>query len=89
MRRTGVVILYVVAAAIAFGGVGDLTVHGLFDVHKRFLATADVPAAEGANAVGMYAVVSFWYVSATFVLLTAIGVALVAAGNSRAQELQA
>jgi succinate-acetate transporter protein len=74
MRRTGVVILYVVAAAIAFGGVGDLTVHALFDA---------VVAAEGANAVGMYAFGSFWYVSATFVLLTA----LVAADNSKAQEL--
>ena len=125
MRRTGLVILYVVATAIAFGGVGDLTVRALFDVHKRFLGTTDVPAtttslilhlvhalgggligigiasfalvhfavrrgerwalwtmlaavvaAEGANAIGMYAVGSFWYVSVTFIVLTAIGVAL-------------
>jgi len=45
MRRTGLVILYVVATAIALGGVGDLTVRALFDVHKRFLGTAGVPAA--------------------------------------------
>lgn len=133
MRRLGLVILYVVAIAIAFGGVGDLTVRALFEVHKRFLGTADVPPAttslilhlvhalggglvsigiacfalvhfavrrgerwalwtilavvlgsEGANAIGMYAVGSFWYVSVTFIVLTAIGVALVAAGKSEA-----
>ena len=41
-----------------------------------------VVAAEGANAVGMYAVGSFWYVSATYVVLTAIGVALLVVGKS-------
>ncbi len=120
MRRTGLLILYVVATAIALGGVGDLTIRALFEVHKRFLGTADVPAAttslilhllhalggglvgigiasfalvhfavrrgerwalwtmlaavvaaEGANAVGMYAVGSFWYVSVTYIVLTA------------------
>ena len=45
MRPTGLIILYVVATAIAFGGVGDLTIRALFEVHKRFLGTADVPAA--------------------------------------------
>ena len=45
MRRAGLSILYVVATAIALGGVGDLTVRALLDVHKRFLGTADVPAA--------------------------------------------
>ena len=133
MRRAGLVLLYVVAIAIAFGGVGDLTVRALFDVHKRFLGTADVPAtttslilhllhalggglvgigiasfalvhfavrrgerwalwtmlaavvaSEGANAVGMYAVGSFWYVSVAFIALTAIGVTLVAAAKSKA-----
>jgi hypothetical protein len=127
MRRAGLIILYVVAIAIGLGGVGDLTIRALFDVHKRFLGTADVPAtttalvlhllhalggglvgiglaslalvhfgvrrgagwalwamlaaviaSEGANAVGMYAVGSFWYVSVTFIVLTAIGVTLVA-----------
>ena len=135
MRRTGLVILYVVATAIALGGVGDLTIRALFEVHKRFLGTADVPAAttslilllhllhavggglvgigiasfalvhfavrrgerwalwtmlvavvaaEGTNAVGMYAVGSFWYVSVTYIVLTAIGVALLVAGKSKA-----
>ena len=135
MRRAGLVILGVVAIAIALGGVGDLTIRALFDVHKRFLGTADVPpkttalvlhllhalggglvgvgvaslalvhfgvrrsarwalwamlaaviASEGANAVGMYAVGSFWYVSATFVVLTAIGAALVVAGEPKSRE---
>ena len=45
MRCTGWLILYVVATAIALGGVGDLTIRALFEVHKRFLGTADVPAA--------------------------------------------
>ena len=45
MRRTGLVILYMVATAIALGGVGDLTVRALFEVHERFLGTVDVPAA--------------------------------------------
>jgi hypothetical protein len=135
MRRVGLIVLYVVAIAIALGGVGDLTVRALFDVHKRFLGTADVPAtttalvlhlvhalggglvgiglaslalvhfgvrrgarwalwamlaavvaSEGANAVGMYAVGSFWYVSVTYVVLTAVGVALVAAAEPRPQK---
>ena len=42
-------------------------------------------AGEGANAVGMYAVGSFWYVSVTYIVLTAIGVALVVAGKSKAE----
>ena len=133
MRRTGLLILYVVATAIALGGVGDLTIRALFEVHKRFLGTADVPAAttslilhllhalggglvgigiasfalvhfavrrgerwalwtmlaavvasEGANAVGMYAVGSFWYVSVTYIVLTAIGVTLLVAAKSKA-----
>lgn len=132
MRRAGLVILYVVAIAIGLGGVGDLTVRALFDVHKRFLGTADVPAtttalvlhlvhalggglvgiglasvalvhfgvrrgarwalgamvaaviaSEGANAIGMYAVGSFWYVSVTYIVLTAIGAALVVAAQRR------
>jgi hypothetical protein len=131
MRRTGLVILYVVAIAIAFGGVGDLTVRALFDVHKRFLGTVDVPAtttslilhlvhalggglvgigiaslalvhfavrrgqrwavwtmlaavaaSEGANAVGMYAVGSFWYVSVTYIVLAAIGATLLVGARS-------
>lgn len=134
VRRTGLIILYVVATAIALGGVGDLTVRALFDVHKRFLGTADVPstttslilhllhalggglvgigiasfalvhfavrhgerwalwtmlaaviASEGANAVGMYAVGSFWYVSVTFVVLTAVGVTLCVVAESKTQ----
>jgi hypothetical protein len=32
MRRTGLLILYVVATAIALGGVGDLTVRALFGI---------------------------------------------------------
>jgi hypothetical protein len=133
MRRTGLLVLYVVAIAIALGGVGDLTVRALFEVHKRFLGTADVPApttslilhllhalggglvgigiasfalvhfavrrgerwalwtmlaavvvSEGANAVGMYAVGSFWYVSVTFIVFAAIGVTLLVAANSEA-----
>jgi hypothetical protein len=48
MRRAGLVVLYVVAIAIALGGVGDLTIRALFDVHNRFLGTADVPAATTA-----------------------------------------
>ena len=44
MRRAGLIILYAVAIAIGLGGVGDLTIRALFDVHKRFLGTADVPA---------------------------------------------
>ena len=133
MRRTGLVVLYVVATAIALGGVGDLTVRALFDVHKRFLGTAEVPAAttslilhlihalggglvgigiasfalvhfavrrgerwalwtmlaavvmsEGANAVAMHAVGSFWYVSFTYVVLTAVGVALRVVAKSKA-----
>jgi hypothetical protein len=43
---------------------------------------AAVVASEGANAVGMYAVGSFWYVSVTFIVLTAVGVTLVVAANS-------
>jgi hypothetical protein len=130
MRRAGLIILYVVAIAIGLGGVGDLTVRALFDVHKRFLGTTDVPAtttglvlhlvhalggglvglglaslalvhfgvrrgagwaawamlaaviaSEGANAVGMYAVGSFWYVSVTYIVLTAVGVTLVVAAG--------
>jgi hypothetical protein len=133
MRRIGLLILYVVATAIALGGVGDLTIRALFEVHKRFLGTADVPAAttslilhllhalggglvgigiasfalvhfavrrgerwalwtmlaavvasEGANALGMYAVGSFWYVSVTYIVLTAIGVTLLVAAKSKA-----
>jgi hypothetical protein len=133
MRRAGLLLLYVAATAIALGGVGDLTVRALFDVHTRFLGTTDVPAAttslilhllhalgggligigiasialvhfairrgehwalwtmlaavvasEGANAVGMYAVGSFWYVSVTFIVLTAIGVTLCVAAKSKA-----
>ena len=128
MRRTGLLILYVVATAIALGGVGDLTIRALFEMHKRFLGTADVPAAttslilhllhalggglvgialvhfavrrgerwalwtmlaavvasEGANDVGMYAVGSFWYVSVTYIVLTAIGVILFVATKSKA-----
>ena len=132
MRRAGLIILYFVAIAIALGGVGDLTIRALFDVHKRFLGTADVPAtttalvlhliralggglvgiglaslalvhfgvrrgarwalwamlaaviaSEGANAVGMYAVGSFWYVSVTYIVLTAIGVTLVVAAKPK------
>jgi len=132
MRRAGLIVLYVVAIAIGLGGVGDLTVRALFDVHKHFLGTADVPAtttalvlhlvhalgggligiglaslalahfgvrrgarwapwamlaavvaSEGANAVGMYAVGSFWYVSVTYIALTAIGVALVVAAQPK------
>jgi hypothetical protein len=45
---------------------------------------AAVVASEGANAVGMYAVGSFWYVSVTFIVLTAIGVTLVVAAKSKA-----
>ena len=45
MRRAGLSILDVVATAIARGGDGDLTVRALLVVHKRFLGTADVPAA--------------------------------------------
>lgn len=45
MRRTGLLVLYLVATAIALGGVGDLTIRALLEVHKRFLGTADVPAA--------------------------------------------
>ena len=46
---------------------------------------AAVVAAEGTNAVGMYAVGSFWYVSVMFVVLTAIGVALLVAAKSKTQ----
>jgi uncharacterized membrane protein YidH (DUF202 family) len=130
MRRTGLVMLYVVATAIALGGVGDLTVRAPFEVHQRFLGTADVHAAtsslilhlvhalggglvgigiasfalvhfavrrgerwalwtmlaavvaaEGANAVGVYAVGSFWYVSVTYIVLTAVGLALFVAAQ--------
>jgi hypothetical protein len=133
MRRTGLLVLYVVATAIALGGVGDLTVRALLEVHKRFLGTAEVPAttsalvlhllhalggglvgigiasfalvhfavrrgehwalwttlaavvaSEGANAVGMYAVGSFWYVSVAFIVFTALGVALLVAAKSKA-----
>ena len=45
---------------------------------------AAVVASEGANAVGMYAVGSFWYVSVTFIVLTAIGVTLLVAAKSKA-----
>ncbi len=135
MRRTGLIILYVMATAIGLGGVGDLSISALFDVHKRFLGTADVPAAttslilhllhslgaglvgigmaclamvhfavrrgerwalwsmlaavvmaEGANAVGMYAVGSFWYVSVAYIVLTAIGVALCVAAESKVER---
>ena len=39
MRRVGIVLLYVVASAIALGGVGDLTVRQLFAVHTRYLTS--------------------------------------------------
>ena len=45
---------------------------------------AAVVASEGANAVGMYAVGSFWYVSVTYLVLTVVGVTLVAAGEAKA-----
>jgi hypothetical protein len=134
MRRAGVGILYFMSIAIAFGGVGDVTVRALFDVHLRFLGVTEVPAAttslilhlihalgggligigvasfglvhfavrrgekwaawtmlaavtasEGANAVGMHAVGSFWYVSVTYIALTAIGVALFILGHGPGQ----
>lgn len=44
---------------------------------------AAVIASEGANAVGMYAVGSFWYVSVTYIVLTAIGVTLVVAAEPK------
>ena len=44
MRRTGLLVLYVVGdAAIALGGVGDLRLRALFEV-QAFLGTAHVPA---------------------------------------------
>lgn len=47
MRRAGVVLLYVVASAIALGGLGDLTIRQLFAVHTRYLTSggaATIPA---------------------------------------------
>ncbi|HVV52761.1 MAG TPA: hypothetical protein VHO06_24080 [Polyangia bacterium] len=126
-------VLYAAATAIALGGAGDLTIRALFDVHKRFLGAADVPAAttslilhllhalgggligigvasfalvhfavrrgerwalwtmlaavvasEGANAAGMYAVGSFWYVPVAYIVLTAVGVTLLVGAKSQA-----
>lgn len=134
MRRAGLGILYFMSVAIVFGGVGDLTVRALFEVHTSYLGTNEVPAAttslilhlihalgggligiglasfalvhfavrrgekwaawsmlaavassEGANAVGMYAVGSFWYVSVTYIVLTAIGVAFFVSGHGPGQ----
>jgi len=134
MRRAGLLILYVVATAITLGGIGDLTIRALLQVHTRFLGTADLPvaatslilhllhalggslvgigiasfalvhfavrrgqrwalwtmlatvvASEGANTVAMYAVGSFWYVSITYIVLTAVGVTLLVAAKSKAR----
>ncbi len=128
MRRLGLGVLYFVTAAIALGGVGDLTVRHLFDVHTRYLTSgggapvtaetsslvihlihalggglvgvgiasfalvhfalrrgqrwagftvlAATLASEGSNALGMYAVGSFWYVSVGYIVLTLVGLAL-------------
>jgi len=46
---------------------------------------AAVVASEGANAVGMYAVGSFWYVSVAFIVITSVGVTLVVAAESKAR----
>jgi hypothetical protein len=129
MRRTGLALLYFVAGAMALGGIGDLTIRHLFDVHVRYLQAGgapDVPpqtsslvihllhalggallgigiaspalvhfglrrghrwaggallgatlAGEGANAIGMYAVGSYWYVSASYLVIASLGLALV------------
>jgi hypothetical protein len=52
----GVVLLYVVAAAITLGGIGDLTIRQLLGVHTRFLmsgGTATIPAETSALVINL------------------------------------
>jgi hypothetical protein len=41
-----------------------------------FTALTAIVSSEGSNAIGMYAVGSYWYVSVTYVVIAAVGIAL-------------